>query len=93
MKALGVPERCRLLLIQTVGYPLEHWEAGGQRPRLPFEDLFHINKYGDPFPRSEAVVAELTREGMFTTPAPLPDRDEELDFMQKALNLKPPAVL
>lgn len=93
MEALGVPSQCRLLLIQTVGYPLEHWEAGGQRPRLPFEDLFHINNFGEPFPRSEAVVEELTRDGMFTAPAPLPDRDDELEFMQKALNIKPPGVL
>jgi hypothetical protein len=93
MEKLGVPSQCRLLLIQTVGYPLEHWEAGGQRPRLPFEDLFHINNFGQPFPRNEEVVAELTRDGMFTAPAPLPDRDDELEFMQKALNLTPPGVL
>lgn len=93
LEQLGVPSRCRLLLIQTVGYPLEHWEAGGQRPRLPFGDLFHINNFGEPFPRSEAVVEELTRDGMFTAPAPLPDRDDELAFMQKALNIKPPGVL
>ncbi len=90
---LGVPAHCRLLVIQTVGYPLEHWEAGGQRPRLPFEDLFHINNFGQPFPRNEAVVEELTRDGMFTAPAPLPERDAELEFLQHALNLTPPAVL
>jgi len=44
MKALGVPSHCRMIMAQTVGYPLEHWEAGGQRPRRPFEDLFHIHK-------------------------------------------------
>lgn len=93
MEELGVPSHCRLLLIQTVGYPLEHWEAGGQRPRLPFEDLFHINNFGDPYPRSEEVVEELTQDGMFTAPAPLPDRDDELAFMQKALKIKPPGIL
>ena len=93
MQALGVPDRCRLLLIQTVGYPLEHWEAGGQRPRLPFEDLFSISEYGNPYPRSEKVVEQLTEEGMFTAPAPLPDRDEELEFLRDALNIPEPGVL
>lgn len=92
-QALGIPEPCRVLLLQTVGYPLEHWEAGGQRPRLPFDELFHINKYGDPYPRSEEVVEELKRDGMFTTPAPLPERDEELEFLLKALKIKSPGVL
>lgn len=93
MTALGVPEECRLLLLQTVGYPLEHWEAGGQRPRLPFEDLFSINKYGEAFPRNQEVVDELEKDGMFTTPAPLPEREEELEFLKNALGLKEPAVL
>ena len=93
LKALGVPSNCRMIMAQTVGYPLEHWEAGGQRPRKPFEDLFHIHKYGEAFPRSEEVVAELTRDGMFTRPAPLPDRDEEILFLKDALGLKEPGVL
>jgi len=93
MKALGVPDECRLLLLQTVGYPLEHWEAGGQRPRLPFGDLFHMNTYGKAFPRKQEIVDELEKDGMFTRPAPLPERDEELLFLRDALGLKEPAVL
>lgn len=93
MKALGVPDECRLLLLQTVGYPLEHWEAGGQRPRLPFEELFSINKYEDSFPRSKEVVEELEKDGMFTRPAPLPERNEELEFLRDALGIKEPGVL
>jgi len=93
MEALGTPEGARLLLLQTVGYPLEHWEAGGQRPRQPFNDLFHMNEFGKEFPRSEEVVEELKEDGMFTRPAPLPDREEELKVMQRALGLKEPAIL
>jgi len=93
MDAMGTPEGARLLLLQTVGYPLEHWEAGGQRPRQPFEDLFHMNSFGSEFPRSQAVVDELTADGMFTRPAPLPEREEELEMMRHALGLKAPAVL
>ncbi|MDP6182408.1 MAG: nitroreductase family protein [Gammaproteobacteria bacterium] len=92
LKVLGVPSSCRLVLMQTVGYPEEHWEAGGQRPRQPFESLFSINSYGNPYPRSQEVVEELTRDKMFTTPAPLPDREQELEYLQHALKLKAPGL-
>lgn len=93
MKALGVPDHCRLLLVQTVGYPLEHWEAGGQRPRLPFEDLFQIHSFDQPYPRSESVVDELTEAGLFTAPAPLPEREDEIAFLRDALDIPEPGVL
>jgi len=92
-QALGLPESSRVLLLQTVGYPAEHWEAGGQRPRQPFEKLFQMNRYDTPFPRSQTVVEELRRDEMFTTPAPLPYREAELDYLQHALGLKAPGLL
>ncbi len=85
---LGMPDTCRVLLLQTVGYPAESPEAGGQRPRLPFEQLFQMNSYDTPFPRSEEVVEELTRDRMFQTPAPLPWREAELEYLKVALGLK-----
>ncbi len=93
MKTLGIPDHCRMILTQTVGYPLEHWEAGGQRPRQPFDELFHIHRYGEAYPRGEAVVEELTRDGMFTDPAPLPGRDDEILMLKQALGLEEPGVL
>lgn len=87
-QGLGLPEACRVLLLQTVGYPAEHWEAGGQRPRQPFEDLFHMNEYGNSFPRDEDVVEELEQDGFLTDPAPLPYREEELEFLKRALELE-----
>jgi nitroreductase len=85
---LGMPESCRVLLIQTVGYPLESPEAGGQRPRLPFEDLFQLNGYRNAFPRSQEVVDRLTKDQMFQAPAPLPWREAELEYLRKALDLR-----
>ena len=41
----------------------------------------------------EETVSELTCDGMFTAAAPLPERELELDFLQKALNLKAPGLL
>lgn len=92
-QALGMPESCRILLLQTVGYPAEHWEAGGQRPRQPFERLFQMNEYGTPYPRKEEVVEELRADGVFTAPAPLPYREAELDYLMRALDLEPPGLL
>jgi len=85
---LGLPDHCRVLVLQTVGYPAESAEAGGQRPRQPFEKLFHMNGYGNPFPRSPEVVAELEEDGMLQTPAPLPWREAELEYLKNALGLK-----
>jgi len=93
VKALGLPESCRLLVLQTVGYAAEHWEAGGQRPRQPFEKLFQLNSYDAPFPRSEAVVSDLRAKAMFTRAAPLPHREDELAYLQRALALDPPGLI
>jgi nitroreductase len=85
---LGLPDTCRVLLLMTVGYPAEAPEAGGQRPRLPFEELFHMNGFGKPFPRSGKVVEELERDRLLQDPAPLPYREEELEYLKKALDIK-----
>ncbi|MCZ2111606.1 MAG: nitroreductase family protein [Dehalococcoidia bacterium] len=85
---LGLPDHCRVLVLQTVGYPAESAEAGGQRPRQPFEKLFHMNGYGNPFPRSPEVIAELQEDGMLQNPAPLPWREAELEYLKNALGLK-----
>ena len=92
-QALGLPDSCRILLLQTVGYPAEHWEAGGQRPRQPFARLFQMNSYDTPFPRNEEIVSQLKRDKMFTRPAPLPHREDELEYLRKALDLEPPGLL
>jgi nitroreductase len=85
---LGLPDGCRVLLLQTVGYPAESPEAGGQRPRQEFGTLFHLNQYGHPFPRSEIVVEELRRDAMIQDPAPLPWREAELEYLKTALGIK-----
>ena len=85
---LGLPESARIIILQTVGYPAESPEAGGQRPRQPFETLFSMNGYDTPFPRSQAVVDELTRDGMFQPSAPTPWREAELDYLKNALGIK-----
>ena len=85
---LGLPDSCRMLVTQTVGYPAESPEAGGQRPRQPFEKLFQLNGYDNPFPRSQAVVKQLKQDNMIQAQAPLPWREEELLYLRRALDLK-----
>ncbi|MBI3782013.1 MAG: nitroreductase family protein [Deltaproteobacteria bacterium] len=85
---LGLPETCRILLLQTVGYPAESPEAGGQRPRLPFDKIFQMNRYDTPFPRSPAVVEELKADKMLQDPAPLPWREAELEYLKNALGIR-----
>lgn len=89
LEALGAPESAKPLLFQTVGYPAEHWEAGGQRPRLPFGQRFKMNDWATEFPRDEGIVEQLTQDKMFTAPGPmLPEREDELEFLKNALNLE-----
>ncbi len=86
-KAFGLPESCRIVVAQTLGYPLESPDGGGQRPRLPFEQLFQLNSYDNPFPRSQAVVDELTREKLLQPEAPLPGREEEIEKIREKYDL------
>lgn len=86
-KAFGLPESCRIVVVQTVGYPAESREAGGQRPRLPFEQLFQLNSYSNPFPRSAKVVQELERSRMLQNAAPLPGREEEVEALRRRYEL------
>lgn len=86
-KNLELPDSAEILVLMTVGYPAETREAGGQRPRVPFERSFFLNSYTNPFPRDEEVVKELKEEKMIQTPSPLPWRQAELEYLQKALDL------
>jgi nitroreductase len=86
-EVLGLPDTAKVLVLMTVGYPMESKEAGGQRPRQPFEEMFHLDQVGNPFPRDPKVVDELHDSKMLQAPAPLPGRDEELRMMGKALDL------
>lgn len=80
---LAVPERFVPVWLQLVGHPAEGPEAGGQRPRAPFDTLFALGRWGTPFPRDERVVGELTRRGLLQPPAPLPGRDAELERLAR----------
>ena len=86
-RALALPPTVKVLVLQTVGYPAEDPEAGGQRPRLPFAGRFSLNRWGDGFPREERVVQELIGARMICPTAPLPYRREELRWLQEQYGL------
>ena len=63
-EVLGVPDDWMMLWVLLVGYPAESWEAGGQRPRPPFEEQFFDGEFGVPFERKEDVVDSLKEANM-----------------------------
>ena len=77
-RALGVPESWVPVWVQLLGVPLEEPEAGGQRPRFPFETLFFEGSYGTVFRRDPKVVETLEREGLLRAVTPKPGRFDEL---------------
>ncbi|HET6689842.1 MAG TPA: nitroreductase family protein [Miltoncostaeaceae bacterium] len=77
-KTFGLPPHYRFTWGQAVGYPLESPDAGGQRPRLRYEKLFHDNAFGVPLQSDPATVEMLRHKGLIQEQAPLPGRLEEV---------------
>jgi len=88
-RVLRLPADSKILVVQTVGYPAESPDAGGQRPRLPFEQMYALNRWGDTFPRDEEVVEELKRDRMIQEKAPASWRFAELEYLARALDIPP----
>lgn len=86
-QAFAVPDDWLPIYVLLVGYPAESWEAGGQRPRPPFEELYFEGQYGRPFQRDEAVVEKLKEAKMIQAPAPLPWRKEEVRALARMFGL------
>jgi nitroreductase len=77
-KVFDLPPHYRFTWGHAVGYPLENPNAGGQRPRLKFEKLFHDNAFGTPLKSDPATVEMLREKGLIQEQAPLPGRIEEI---------------
>ena len=91
ISCLGLPDQARILLLQTVGYPAEDYPRAGQRPRLPFERLYHLNHFSEPFPRDPATVKELEDAGLIQHVGPddRERRDKELVDLQAKFDYPP----
>jgi nitroreductase len=86
-KVLHVPNHWVPLWCLLVGYPAESWEAGGQRPRPPMEEIYFEGKYGTPFKPDPKVTEELKEKKLLTAPAPLPWRKAEVKAMAQLFGL------
>ena len=86
-QVFGVPEDWVSLWVMLVGYPAESWEAGGQRPRPPFEEMYFEGDINTPFKRDPDVVERLKSAKMITRPAPIPERKQEIMELAERLNL------
>jgi len=87
-KLLNLPETAVPVCLQSVGYPAESWEAGGQTVKAPFESLFSEMEHGKPFKPDAKVEEELKQARMIQEPAPLPWRAAEMRYVQQALGLE-----
>jgi len=86
-RVLKLPADSKICVLQTVGYPAEDAAAGGQRPRLPFEQLYGYNRADIPFERDPKVVAELEAAGMIQAAGPLAHRAAELRWLSDQFGL------
>ena len=84
-RILKVPETWEAVWLQLVGYPAEEREAGGQRPRDSFEQLYFDGEYGQPFARDGKIVEDLHLEGLLRAPMPKPQRFEELKHLARMM--------
>ena len=84
---LGFPDTWVTSSPMLLGYPAESREAGGQRPREPFEEDFFELRHGHPFYREPAVVEQLKAAGMIQEPAPFPWRMDEIRGLARKFGL------
>lgn len=77
-KAFNLPPNYKFTWGHAVGYPLEDSKAGGQRPRLKFDKLFHDNALGTPYVCQPETEALLREKGLIQEQAPLEGRFEEI---------------
>jgi hypothetical protein len=88
----GLPKHYKFTWAHVLGYPLEDPKAGGQRPRLKFEKLFHRDAFGQPYTPDPQVDELLRQKGMLQEQAPLPGRMDELDALAARFSRDPGTV-
>ena len=91
-KAFGLAPNLKFTWANAIGYPLEDPKAGGQRPRLKFDRLFHKDKYGVPLASDPSTVKALSEKGLIQEQAPLPGRIEEIDKLAEQFSRDPGVV-
>lgn len=83
----GIPATWIASSPMLLGYHGESREAGGQRPREPFEEDFFELRYPHSFYREPAVVERLKAAEMIQAPAPFPWRMDEVRGLARKFGL------
>lgn len=86
-EVLGYPDSWIPQPLQLVGYPAESRDAGGARPREPFESMFFEGRYGIGFVPDDAVNERLQREKLLQPAAPAPWREAEIRGLARMFGL------
>ncbi len=86
-KYTKVPDHWIPLYVLNIGYSAESKEAGGQRPRPPFEGQYYLGHYPNSFPRDPKVVEQLKKSKALQAPAPLPNRKQEIRELARRFGL------
>lgn len=86
-EVLGYPDAWIPQPLQLVGYPAESPNAGGSRPREPFEAMFFEGRYGNGFTPDEMVTERLQKEKLLQAPAPAPWREAEIRGLARMFGL------
>ncbi len=91
-KAFGLPPNYKLTWGHAIGYPLEDFKAGGQRPRLKFERLFKKDTPDNPWPMVDGLEDALREKGMIQEQAPTSGRIEEIEQLAAKFSREPGVV-
>lgn len=91
-KAFGLPPHLKFTWAHAFGYPLEELDAGGQRPRIKFERLFHKDAYGTPLQPDASVNEALSAAGTIQEQSPTSGRIEELEALAAKFSREPGVV-
>ena len=80
-KAFGLPESCRIVVGADRGLSAGEAERRRDSARAcPFEELFRLNAYDNPFPRSAGGGRRAdAQRSCFQEPAPKSGREEEIE--------------
>jgi nitroreductase len=91
-KAFGLPPHYKLTWGHAVGYPLEDFKGGGQRPRLKFEKLFHKDAHGTPYHMDKDLEEALKAKGMIQEQSPTSGRMDEIEALASRFSREPGVV-
>jgi len=84
-QVLRAPATWEPVTAMFLGYPAESWEAAGQEPRLPFEQVFFDQTPDQPFERDPKVTEALRQSGLVQRTEPPAWREQEVRALSRMI--------